>query len=253
MSILRYLRGDNLRVLSHGFFHPGYCPVCEKLTLFFRPCPYTPLMREYYRCIWCRATPRYRAFDLILNQRFPNWKNLMIHESSPGGAMSNKLARHCLNYVASDYRAELPLGSLFGPTRNEDLQNQTFADASFDLVITMDVFEHLPFPEQAFKEIARTLKPGGCHLFTVPCDYKSITVVRATLTKTGEIVHHLPPVYHGNPIDANGSLVYRDWGRDLPDVIRASCGMETEVIRLKEFWQGIEPDLNEIHISRKPR
>lgn len=167
--------------------------------------------------------------------------------------MSNKLARHCLNYVASDYRAELPLGSLFGPTRNEDLQNQTFADASFDLVITMDVFEHLPFPEQAFKEIARTLKPGGCHLFTVPCDYKSITVVRATLTKTGEIVHHLPPVYHGNPIDANGSLVYRDWGRDLPDVIRASCGMETEVIRLKEFWQGIEPDLNEIHISRKPR
>ena len=251
MSILRYLNRADLRILSHGFFHPGFCPVCEKPTLFFRPFPYSHHMREYYRCLWCRATPRYRAFSLVLQNRFPNWRNLAIHESSPGGAMSEKIARCCASYVASDYRPDKPLGTSDNRSRNEDLQHMTFPDASFDLIVTMDVFEHLPFPEQAFREIARTLKPGGAHIFTVPCDFTANTVIRASLSSAGELTHHLPPIYHGNPIDAKGSLVFRDWGRDLPNVIRAASGMETEIVRLRDFWHGLEPVFNEIYISRK--
>ena len=251
MNPFKYLNRNDLRILAHGFFHPGCCPVCEKPTLFFRPFPYSHLMREYYRCLWCRATPRYRAFNLVLEDRFPGWRNLSIHESSPGGAMSEKLARLCPAYVASDYHPGQPLGLTCGRSRNEDLQQMTFPDASFDLVITLDVFEHLPFPEQAFREIARTLKPGGAHLFTVPCDFTSDTVIRASVSTTGDLIHHHPPVYHGNPIDEKGSLVFRDWGHDLPDVIRAASGMETEIVRLRDFWHGIEPVLNEIYISRK--
>ncbi len=208
-------------------------------------------MREYYRCVWCRATPRYRAFNLVLQDRFPDWRNLVIHESSPGGAMSEKLANLCPAYIASDYHSDQPLGAPCGRTRNEDLQHMTFPDASFDLVVTMDVFEHLPFPEQAFREIARTLKPGGAHIFTVPCDFSADTLIRASVTPTGELIHHLPAVYHGNPIDQKGSLVFRDWGRDLPSVIRSTSGMETEIVRLCDFWRGIEPVFNEIYISRK--
>lgn len=251
MNPFKYLNRHDLRILSHGFFHPGRCPVCERLTLFFRPCPYSPDRREYYRCLWCRGTPRYRAFNLVLDARFPNWRDLAIHESSPGGSLSAKLARLCRSYVASDYHPDQAPGARCGHSRNEDLQRQTFPDASFDLVVTLDVFEHLPFPERAFREIARTLKPGGAHVFTVPCDFAAATAVRASLTPAGELLHHLPPVYHGNPIDEKGSLVFRDWGRDLPDVIRSACGMETEVVRLRDFWHGIEPVLNEIYISRK--
>lgn len=251
MNLFKYLNRHDLRILSHGYFHPGFCPVCEKPTLFFRPFPYTPEMREYYRCLWCRCTPRYRAFNRVLQDRFPNWRSMAIHESSPGGAMSAKLARFCRSYSASDYRPDQQPGTVCGRTRNEDLHHMTFPDASFDLVVTMDVFEHLPFPEQAFREIARTLKPGGAHLFTVPCDFTADTVVRASLSPDGGLTHHCPPVYHGNPIDEKGSLVFRDWGRDLPDVIRAASGMETEVVRLRDFWSGIEPVLNEIYLSRK--
>jgi len=249
---LKYLNRQDLRILSHGFFHPGWCPVCERPTFFFRPCPYTPDMREYYRCLWCRCTPRYRAFYRVLTTRFPFWREYAIHESSPGGALSAKIARLCRGYTATDFYPGQPLGARCGRSRNEDLQRQTFPDASFDLVLTLDVFEHLPDPERAFREIARTLKAGGAHLFTVPCDHTADTVVRATLSPTGEIVHHLPPVYHGNPINPEGSLVFRDWGRDLPDFIRASCGMETEVVRLRHILFGIEPILNEVYISRKP-
>lgn len=252
MSVLRYLNRRDMRILSHGYFHPGFCPVCERPTLFFRPCPYSAIMREYYRCLWCRSTPRYRAFNLVLQKHFPNWRNLTIHESSPGGAMSKKLARLCPGYVASDYRPGFPFGELCGQTRNENLQHQTFRDASFDLVVTLDVFEHLPFPEKAFFEIARTLKPGGAHIFTVPCDLTSPTVVRAELSVSGEITHHKPAVYHGNPIDAMGSLVFRDWGRDLPEFILSASGLITEVVRMHNRWQGIEPVLNEVYISRKP-
>ncbi len=249
---LKYLNRHDLQILSHGFFHPGHCPVCERPTLFFRPCPYSREMREYYRCLWCRSTPRYRAVCLALEARFPGWRGLAIHESSPGGAVSEKLARLCPGYLASDYHAGQPFGTTVGRSRNEDLHRQTFPDAAFDLVVTLDVFEHLPYPDRAFREIARTLKPGGTHLFTVPCDLSAATVVRASLGADGQtVVHHQPPVYHGNPIDAKGSLVFRDWGRDLPDFIREACGMETEILRTRDFWRGLEPDLNEVYLSRK--
>lgn len=251
MSVLRYLNRQDLHILSHGYFHPGFCPVCDYPTFFFRPFPYSPAMREYYRCLWCRSTPRYRAFNLVLDKYFPNWKTLSIHESSPGGAMSKKLARYCTSYIASDYRPAFTPGELCGHTRNEDLQHMTFRDDLFDLVVTMDVFEHLPYPEKAFCEIARTLKPSGAHIFTVPCDVNSDTVIRASLSPSGEIIHQKPPVYHGNPIDSKGSLVYRDWGRDLPEFIRKTSGLRTEVVRIHKAWQGIEPQLNEVYISRK--
>lgn len=165
--------------------------------------------------------------------------------------MSCRLRRECPRYTSSDYYPNLPPGAQVGGSVNQDLQAQTFPNDAFDLVITMDVFEHLPFPEKAFHEIRRTLKPGGAHIFTVPCDFSARTEERAILSAANELCHHLPPVYHGNPIDNKGSLVFRDWGYDLPDFIRNACGMETEVIRLNSFWQGIHPDRNEVFISRK--
>lgn len=43
-----------------------------------------------------------------------------------------------------------------------------FADASFDLVIAMDVLEHIDDDDQAAAEICRILRPGGVAIVTVP-------------------------------------------------------------------------------------
>jgi len=43
-----------------------------------------------------------------------------------------------------------------------------FADASFDMVVSVWVLEHLETPENVFAEIARVLKPGGHFVFLTP-------------------------------------------------------------------------------------
>jgi SAM-dependent methyltransferase len=42
----------------------------------------------------------------------------------------------------------------------QDIENLTFADKNFDVVITEDVFEHIRNYEKAFEEVYRVLKKG---------------------------------------------------------------------------------------------
>ncbi|MDB5237306.1 MAG: Methyltransferase type 11 [Parcubacteria group bacterium] len=43
-----------------------------------------------------------------------------------------------------------------------------FKDGEFDSLVSMQVFEHLKYPEKAAQEMARVLAPGGNVLITVP-------------------------------------------------------------------------------------
>lgn len=47
-----------------------------------------------------------------------------------------------------------------------------FADASFDVVLSVSVLEHTPQPERLFAEMARVLKPGGTMLQHVPFSFR---------------------------------------------------------------------------------
>jgi SAM-dependent methyltransferase len=106
---------------------------------------------------------------LTIDTYFPGWRSLIIHESSPGcrGA-SCRLARECSRYVPSQFFPDRELGSMVGNSRCENLEALTFDDDSIDLHVTQDVLEHVFDPSRVFSEIARTLKPGGAHVFTVP-------------------------------------------------------------------------------------
>ena len=110
---------------------------------------------------------------------YPEWKQLSIHETLPANrGASLKLKNNCPNYQTSQYFPEFPLGETHSSGwRNEDLENQTFADETFDLVISQDVMKHIFNPEKAFSEISRTLKPGGAHIFTVPISIRKDLLV----------------------------------------------------------------------------
>jgi len=235
-----------IHILLRGF-SLGWCPICEKRTLFYKEGEW---LRDQFRCIRCYSIPRWRALVFVLENHFPKWRELCIHESSPGGAASAKLAKECTNYIPTHYFPNVPPGQVKDGFRCEDLEKQTFSNESFDLIITQDVLEHLFTPSKALTEIERTLKPGGAHVFTVPWYYWKDTEVRA-VRKTDTIQYLKKPDYHGNPIDPEGSLVVTEWGRDLCDFIYKHSGMTTTAVRIFDRRQGIEAEFIEVFISRK--
>lgn len=190
----------------------------------------------------------------VLQARFPAWRTLTIHESSPvNRGASKRFRQDCRRYIASQLFAGQPLGAMVGDHRCEDLERLTFEDSSIDLHITQDVFEHVLRPEAAFAEIARTLKPGGAHIFTAPLVNKErATTRRVAVNADGALTHLAPPAWHGNPVDPNGSLVTIDWGFDICDHIAAACGLGTEIIRIDDLSRGIRAEYIEVLVTTKP-
>lgn len=226
----------------------GHCPICERRTVFFKEGDW---LRDQFRCARCFSIPRWRATVFVIDLFFPSWRELSIHESSPGGAASDKLARECKRCVQSHWFPDVPSGGTRDGYRCEDLERQTFPDAVFDLVVSQDVFEHVLDPGKAFAEVARTLKAGGAHVFTIPWYYWKPTFVRASRGEAGEVRHHAEPDYHGNPIDLKGSLVVTEWGADFCDFVFRSSGLTTTAVHIRDRRRGIEGEFIEVFISRK--
>jgi len=229
----------------------GYCQICETGT-FFRS--KNDWLRDYFLCEKCGSIPRERSVLYTLNLLYPGWRMLRIHESSPGerGA-SVKIRRECAGYVASQFDLNIPFGTMHpnGKYRSEDLEHQTFADESFDLVITQDVFEHLFNPDLAIREIARTLRPGGAHVATVPMTMKERPSRRRSRQVDGQIIHDLPPEYHGNPLSPDGSLVTFDWGFDLADYLGRASGLSITIVFVDNLELGLRAQYLEVLVCRK--
>jgi len=234
------------------FRHNGFCPICDADRVFVSE---NTWFRDYLLCSGCLSIPRERALMRVISELKPDWRNLSIHESSPAerGA-SRKMRQQCARYVSSQYDPSLTPGEMHPRKKylNQDLGDQTFSDESFDLVVTQDVFEHLPDPATAIKEIARTLKPGGAHVATVPLVRKwDSSRIRARVKADGEIEHILPPEYHGNPIDDKGSLVVTDWGYDIASYFQKHSGMDTVVYHINDIDNGIRAEYIDVVVSRK--
>jgi SAM-dependent methyltransferase len=228
----------------------GYCAICEQNAIFVM---YGEWLRDEYRCRACGSIPRNRALANALNRFYPTWRTASIHESSPGGPLSDFLSRHCRGYSSSHFYDDIPRGQKRGPHQSEDLSALTFGDAEFDIFVTSDVFEHVMTPSQAFAEIARVLRPGGIHIFTMPWyPTQSRTVQRARLRPDLTIEHLLEPEYHGNPIDNQGSLVTFDWGADFTDFVLTHSGLSTTVYLEIDRAKGLDGEFLEVFISRKP-
>lgn len=191
---------------------------------------------------------------LTIETHFPRWRSLTIHESSPGNrGASRRLSKECAQYTPSQFFPNRKPGSMVGKFRCENLEALTFADESIDLHVTQDVLEHVLHPSKVFSEIARTLKPGGAHIFTVPIVNKSRpSKLRARLSDEGQIINLEPPVYHGNPINDEGSLVTIDWGFDICRHIFEACGLFTHLVFIDDLSKGIRAEYIEVLITAKP-
>lgn len=243
--------GENHKVFK------GLCTVCDLRTTF--------VMREdriFYRsmqCENCGSWPAQRAFFYALNNVRPNWRNLHIHESSPGdGAASIKIMRECSSYTPSHYDPSKQAGSLIRdetmPCKEyyvQNLEDQTFESGKFDIVVALEVFEHVMHPYQAIREIARTLKPGGTAILAVPVVNKFQPSRRRAKLVEGIIEHVLPAEYHGNPVGDGGALVTVDWGYDIVSHFSAASSMHFTMQTFENMDFGIRDEFNQILVGTK--
>jgi SAM-dependent methyltransferase len=226
----------------------GFCPICEKRTLFVQ---HGEWLRDKYKCLRCDSIPRDRALIRAVKLFAPDFEDLSIHESSPGRPSSFYLKEKCKNYSSSHFFPDIKPGEIHGDARCENLESLTFSDQTFDLVITGDVFEHVMNPDKAFREIARILRPGGMHIFTIPwCPDLKVSRRRAQVVN-GEVRYLEEPIFHDNPVDERGSLVTMDWGLDFAGFIHTHSHMTTTVYLEVNRKLGLDGKFLEVFISRK--
>jgi len=227
----------------------GYCVPCDEEVSFLVDMEsggqrdengWKPNWRERLVCPLCQMNNRQRLISALINQELcknnKKYVYFMEQVTSIYNWATDTFKNH--NIVGSEYLGyEYKGGDVVQGIRHEDVENLSFPDASLDLIVSNDVFEHVPNPEKAFAECARVLKVGGLMLATMPFHTNNDeSVTRATLVD-GQLKHILEPAYHGNPISADGSLVFTDFGWDVLNIIRNSgfSDVSIEVYASVEF------------------
>jgi len=158
-----------------------------------------------------RAT--FHLFDLEMAP-YPDSRIYLTEQVTP---IYSYFADRFPGTVGSEFLGDhLPLGSVDeNGVRNETLCALSFPDRTFDILISLDVLEHIPEYELAFGECARVLRDGGRMMWSVPFIPSSrCNIVRAKI-ENGQIVHILPPEYHGDPLSSDGVLCFQHFGWEM--------------------------------------
>jgi SAM-dependent methyltransferase len=219
----------------------GTCNVCGEHQSFVRR---NASLREGYRCATCKASLRYRGqADAILRTYArtsssiaeiiaeAEFASLSFWEPGVLGPFRQYFSQ-MPHYVVSDFWPDVRPGDERDGVRCEDLMALTFADESFDLVLTSDIFEHVRKPYVGFAEVHRVLRRGGRHIFSIPVQEPMRAATLARVDTTGdEDVNILEPRYHLGPGNSQ-HIVYNDFGRDVVENLEA-VGFDTAIIRFE--------------------
>ena len=148
---------------------------------------------------------------------------------------------------SSDFHPGSAPGSIVGGVRSEDLTRLTYADESFDVVLTSETLEHVPDLAAALHEIRRVLVPGGRHIFTIPqLPHVQTTFARSIVLPDGSIQDRAPRICH--PGGDVGYPVFTEFGADIQDVF-VRAGFDLDVW----FGPNRDEDVAQVFVSRKTR
>jgi SAM-dependent methyltransferase len=236
--------------LRMGALAPIRCPVCGRLSVAM---DFSANLRETGRCVRCGATNRNRQMALVACRAVSQMTGHRVHSlrelrAEPGLRVFNTEAQGPLHdqlhqmpgYLCSEYLGpDHAPGDVVDGTMHQDLMQLSFDDGSIDLVLSSDVLEHVPEPYRAHCELARVLAPGGRHVFTVPFhQHEFLDDVRARTGPDGKPQLLAEPIYHDDPVRAEGVLVYTIFGLEM--LVRlAEVGFETRMYALRDVTRGI--------------
>jgi SAM-dependent methyltransferase len=200
---------------------------------------------EFKKCLRCRANLRYEMLADAIRSFGSALEEMTVLELDSQSPLRPLLSAAKL-YYRSFYSNCVSPGSLDSDgDRCEDITRLTFPPSSIDLIVSSDVLEHVPNIQEAFRECYRVLRPGGCHLFTVPP--RPTTRKRAEVVN-GEIQFLEEADYHCDPLNPKGILAFWDFGIDAAELFSAP-GLHVAIVSGPEgkdqrlVWKASKPRL----------
>ena len=220
---------------------PGYCEACDAAATF--DVDWTASyanqvnFRERVICPGCGLNSRQRHIAGETRRLATAGARIYMNEQITPFYRWAREALQC-ELVGSEFvDAALAPGSVRDGIRHEDSAALSFEDASFDAIVSQDVFEHVPDIVSSLRECARVLRPGGRLLFSIPFHYYTDETVRRAELRDGAVVELAEPQYHDNPVDLEGgSLVFYDHGWDILDAMREAGFADAYVLG---YWSAL--------------
>lgn len=201
---------------------PGVCGVCGSQYGFLAPVEINQLnsCREVLGCISCRRVRRERVILERIKHYYDTGKQkIYMYEAGGNYRLVKSYAKDAIGseYISSDIRS----GEIVNGVLHEDAHNLSFADETFDVVVSRDVFEHISDVAKCLQEAFRVLRGGGICIVSIPWNPQVRESHQRAEIKDGKIIYLDEPVYHWNPITQSmDSLVFWDYGWDFLDYMR---------------------------------
>ena len=141
-----------------------YCPICKKYS-HFTQMGVKP--RHAVKCPNCQSLERHRFLYFIYKKYFLNTqKQIKILHTAPEKCIYNLIKKNPnIEYTAIDISPEK---YNFCDCKKEDVTGLSFADNTFDFVISNQVMEHILDEKKYLLELTRVLKPDGTFLLNFP-------------------------------------------------------------------------------------
>jgi SAM-dependent methyltransferase len=226
------------------------CSVCGSLALISAK---GESLRETCFCTRCSSSNRQRqiayvacqAIGFAQKKKLSSLKDFVLLDSFTIYNTETKGAIHALlsrtkNYICSEYFGDShKSGEFVNNVMHQDLADISLGDQSVDLVISSEVFEHIPDPYRAHEEVYRILKKGGRHIFTVPFDQTEfLDDDRATMNSDKKTILLKEPIYHSDWIRPEGVLVYKIFSLEMLIELK-KIGFRTNLYQLFKPSRGI--------------
>jgi predicted SAM-dependent methyltransferase len=123
----------------------------------------------------------------------------------------------------------------------EDGQSLTFPSAAFDIIVTIDVIEHVDDAMALLREIVRVLKPGGTLIITGPHDHFPISYdpINYVLGKVGRRHFGIGAYGYGHTWLVDGAQL-QGWLRDVGlSTIETHLLTKALAASVECYWGGL--------------
>lgn len=173
-------------------------------------------------CPNCNSRSRHRGLVFLYREYLQNNQGKKILHFAPEPILENEIRQFSDHqYFTTDYhmsRVDFP---------RENIQELSFDDSFFDLILSNHVLEHVHDDRKAIREISRILKSDGIAIITIPGNWRR---------KQTKSFSHLN--YNGH---------YRDYGLDILEILRNSFSkVDSENLF---HYQGIRHAIKPLEIA----